>query len=156
MVFEGIEKRQVFQGIAALLRCCQIVSRHTYNSNGKMNLFFPNFPWFARCKRGVNCMRDGQKCLILQGKSAFVRGLPWQTKSILVKCVQPPEKPYSPQGTPSVCPVLPRFAGQKKLLIFCDSVTEKAKYGKMRQVNAVNGSQMVVKLRGSYYCRDGR
>ena len=28
---------------------------------------------------------------------------------------------------------------------------EKAKYGKMRQVNAVNGSQMVVKLRGSYY-----
>ena len=25
---------------------------------------------------------------------------------------------------------------------------EKAKYGKMRQVNAVNGSQMVVKLRG--------
>ena len=30
---------------------------------------------------------------------------------------------------------------------------EKAKYGKMRQVNAVNGSQMVVKLRGSYYRR---
>ena len=28
---------------------------------------------------------------------------------------------------------------------------EKAKYGKMRQVNAVNDSQMVVKLRGSYY-----
>ena len=28
---------------------------------------------------------------------------------------------------------------------------EKAKYGKMRQVNAVNGSQMVVKLRGYYY-----
>ena len=25
---------------------------------------------------------------------------------------------------------------------------EKAKYGKMRQVNTVNGSQMVVKLRG--------
>ena len=33
----------------------------------------------------------------------------------------------------------------------CDSVTGKAKYGKMRQVNAVIGSQMVVKLRGSYY-----
>ncbi len=30
---------------------------------------------------------------------------------------------------------------------------EKAKYGKMRQVNAVNGSQMVVELRGSYYRR---
>ena len=30
---------------------------------------------------------------------------------------------------------------------------EKAKYGKMRQVNAVNGSKMVVKLRGSYYRR---
>ena len=30
---------------------------------------------------------------------------------------------------------------------------ENAKYGKMRQVNAVNGSQMVVKLRGSYYRR---
>ena len=30
---------------------------------------------------------------------------------------------------------------------------EKAKYGKLRQVNAVNGSQMVVKLRGSYYRR---
>jgi len=30
---------------------------------------------------------------------------------------------------------------------------EKAKYGKMRQVKAVNGSQMVVKLRGSYYRR---
>ncbi len=28
---------------------------------------------------------------------------------------------------------------------------KKAKYGKLRQVNAVNGSQMVVKLRGSYY-----
>ncbi len=27
------------------------------------------------------------------------------------------------------------------------------KYGKMRQVNAVNGSQMVVNLRGSYYRR---
>ena len=51
------------------------------------------------------------------------------------------------------CHSLPRFAGQKKLLIICDSVTEKAKYGKMRQVNAVNGSQMVVKLRGSYYRR---
>ena len=30
---------------------------------------------------------------------------------------------------------------------------EKAKYDKMRQVNAVNGCQMVVKLRGSYYRR---
>ena len=30
---------------------------------------------------------------------------------------------------------------------------EKAKYGKMRQVNAVNGSQMVVILRDSYYRR---
>ena len=30
---------------------------------------------------------------------------------------------------------------------------KKAKYGKMRQVKAVNGSQMVVKLRGSYYRR---
>ena len=48
---------------------------------------------------------------------------------------------------------MPRFAGQKKLLIICDSVTEKAKYGKMRQGNAVNGSQMVVRLRGSYYRR---
>jgi hypothetical protein len=48
---------------------------------------------------------------------------------------------------------LPRFAGQKKLLINCDSVMEKAKCGKMRQVKAVNGSQMVVKLRGSYYRR---
>ena len=28
---------------------------------------------------------------------------------------------------------------------------EKAKYGKMRQVKAINGSQMVVKLRGSYH-----
>ena len=51
------------------------------------------------------------------------------------------------------CPVLPRFAGQKKLLIICDSVTEKAKYGKMRQVNAVNGSQMVVKIGVGYYRR---
>ena len=32
LVFEGIEKRQVFQGIAALLKCCQILSRHTYIS----------------------------------------------------------------------------------------------------------------------------
>ena len=30
---------------------------------------------------------------------------------------------------------------------------EKAKNGKMRQVNAVNGSQLVVKLRDSYYRR---
>ena len=95
LVFEGIEKRQVFQGIAALLRCCQILSKHTYISNGKTNLNFPYFPWFVRCKRGVNCVRDGQKCLILQGKSAFVRGLPRHTKRILVKCDQPPEKPYS-------------------------------------------------------------
>jgi len=28
---------------------------------------------------------------------------------------------------------------------------EKAKYGKMRQVNAVNGSQMVVKIGVGYY-----
>ena len=28
---------------------------------------------------------------------------------------------------------------------------ETAKYGKMRQVNAVNGSQMVVKIGTSYY-----
>ena len=35
---------------------------------------------------------------------------------------------------------MPRFAGQKKLLIICDSVTEKAKCGKMRQVKAVNGA----------------
>ena len=28
---------------------------------------------------------------------------------------------------------------------------EKAKYGKMRQVNAVNGSQMVVKIGVVYY-----
>ena len=28
---------------------------------------------------------------------------------------------------------------------------KKAKYGKMRQVTAVNGSQMVVKIEGSYY-----
>ena len=48
---------------------------------------------------------------------------------------------------------MPRFAGQKKLLIICDSVTEKAKYGKMRQVNAVNGSQMVVKIGVFYYRR---
>ena len=30
---------------------------------------------------------------------------------------------------------------------------EKAKYGKMRQVIAVNGSQMVVEIEGSYYRR---
>ena len=30
---------------------------------------------------------------------------------------------------------------------------EKAKYGKMRQVNAVNGSQMVVKIGVGYYRR---
>jgi len=48
---------------------------------------------------------------------------------------------------------LPRFAGQKKLLIICDSVTKTAKYGKMRQVNAVNGSQMVVKIGVFYYRR---
>ena len=71
-------------------------------------------------------------------------GLPWQTNNILVKYDQPPEKPYSA----AVCRDLP---GRKRLLINCDSVMEKAKYGKMRQVNAVNGSQMVVKLRGSYY-----
>ncbi len=28
---------------------------------------------------------------------------------------------------------------------------ENAKYGKMWQIKAVNGSQIVVKLRGSYY-----
>ena len=52
--------------------------------------------------------------------------------------------------------VLPRFAAifrAETVAEICDSVTEKAKCGKMRQVNAVNGSQMVVKLRGSYYRR---
>ena len=33
---------------------------------------------------------------------------------------------------------------------------EKAKYGKMRQVNAVNGSQMVVKIGVVYYRRKQR
>ena len=93
MIFEGIEKRQVFQGIAALLKCCQILSRHTYIPNGKTNLFFPYFPGFARCKRGVNCVRDGQKCLILQGKSAFVRDLPWQTNSIFIILKNPQKSP---------------------------------------------------------------
>ncbi len=37
------------------------------------------------------------------------------------------------------------------MLISCDSVTEKAKYGKMRQVNDVNGSQMVVRIGVVYY-----
>jgi hypothetical protein len=32
---------------------------------------------------------------------------------------------------------------------------EKAKYGKMRQVNAVNGSKMVVKI-GVFYYRRGK
>ena len=50
----------------------------------KNDLFLPKIGENARCKRGVNCMRDGQKCLILQGKSAFVRGFPWQMKSIRV------------------------------------------------------------------------
>ena len=48
---------------------------------------------------------------------------------------------------------MPRFAGQKKLFIICDAVTEKAKYGKMRQVKAVNGSQMAVKIGVVYYRR---
>ena len=45
----------------------------------KNDLFLPKTGENTRCKRGVNCVRDGQKRLILQGKSAFVRGLPWQT-----------------------------------------------------------------------------
>ena len=61
----------------------------------KNDLFLPKTGENARCKRGVNCVRDGQKCLILQGKSAFVRGLPRHTKSILIKCDQPPGKPVS-------------------------------------------------------------
>ena len=69
----------------------------------KNDLFLPKVGENARCKRGVNCVRDGQKCLILQGNSAFVRGFPWHTKSILVKCDQPPEKPYSA----AVCRDLP-------------------------------------------------
>ena len=82
--------------------------------------------------------------MVKRRKRGLVCALPWHTKSILVKCDQPPEKPYSA----AVCRDL-----RAEILVNknCDSVTEKAKYGKMRQVNAVNGSQMVVKLRGSYY-----
>ena len=79
--------------------------------------------------------------MVKRRKRGLVCALPWHTKSIFVKCDQPPEKPYS-------APFCSPFAGQKKLLINCDSVMEKAKYGKMRQVNAVNGSQMVVKIEG--------
>ena len=67
--------------------------------------------------------------------------MPWHTKSIFVKCDQPPEKPYS-------APFCRDLPGRKS-----DSVTEKAKYGKMRQINAVNGSQMVVKIGVGYYRR---
>ena len=63
------------------------------------------------------------------------------------------EKPYSAPFCRDFHKGRLRCAGQKKLLIFCDSVTEKAKYGKMRQVNAVNGSQMVVKIGVVYYRR---
>ena len=38
------------------------------------------------------------------------------------------------------------------MLINCDSVTEKAKCGKMRQATDINGSQMAVK-NGVFYCR---
>ena len=52
--------------------------------------------------------------------------------------------------------VLPRFAAicrAETVAEICDSVTEKAKYGKMRQVNAVNGSKRVVKIGVVYYRR---
>ena len=52
--------------------------------------------------------------------------------------------------------ILPQFAAicrAEKVVNNRDSVMEKAKYGKMRQVNAVNGSQMVVKIGVVYYRR---
>ena len=58
------------------------------------------------------------------------------------------EKPYSAPFCRDFHKGRLRCAGHKKLLIICDSVTEKAKYGKMRQDEAVNGSQMVVKTEG--------
>jgi hypothetical protein len=91
--------------------------------------------------------------VVKRRKTGLVCALPWQTNSIFVKCDQPPEKPYSAAVYRDFHKGRLRCAGQKKLLVFCDSVTEKAKYGKMRQVNAVNGSQMVVKIGGSYYRR---
>jgi len=36
-----------------------------------------------------------QKIQHFQGLAGFVQILPWHTKSIFVKCDQPPEKPYS-------------------------------------------------------------
>ena len=66
--------------------------------------------------------------------------LPWHTKSILVKCDQPPEKPYS-------APFCRNLPGILLPVVRCHNVRLKPKCGKMRQVNAVNGSQMVVKLR---------
>ena len=149
-------KRQVFQGIAALLRCCQLLSRHTYNSNGKMNLLFPYFPWFVRCKRGVNCMRDGQKCLILQGKSAFVRGFAVANKKYLSQMQSASWKAvFSTRDAFGV----PRFAAicQASLCLFSGVTMSwlKPKCGKMRQDEVINGSQMVVKI-GVFYYRRGK
>ena len=59
----------------------------------KNDLFLPKTGENARCKRGVNCVREGQKCLILQGKPAFVRGLPWQTNSIFIILEKPQKSP---------------------------------------------------------------
>ncbi len=83
----------------------------------KNDLFLPKVGENARCKRGVNCVRDGQKCLILQGKTAFVRGFPWQTNKILVmrrtslfrSCVPGGVGPYQhhkakPSESQSLCP----------------------------------------------------
>ena len=82
--------------------------------------------------------------MVKRRKRGLVCALPWQTNRILVKCDQPPEKPVSApfcRDLPSVS--LPVFRGH--------NVRLKPKCGKMRQDEAVNGSQMVVKQRGSYY-----
>ncbi len=48
-------------------------------------------------------------------------------------------------------PVSALFCRAEKLFKICDSVTEKAKYGKMRQVNAVKGCQTAEKTGVDYY-----
>ena len=50
---------------------------------------------FKSSKWVVNCSKQSQKVLENQEFPGFDSVLPWQTKSIFIKCVQPPEKPYS-------------------------------------------------------------
>ena len=78
--------------------------------------------------------------MVKPGKRGLICSLPWQTNSIFVIYIQPPERRIPPRFT-AIC----RAEKAVNKMCLCHG------NGKMWQVNAVNGNHMVVKIRVGYY-----